>query len=229
MRGLALLTALLSLPLAIIHAPSARASSLAIASPAYSMVIGPLLLRQYTGRAEMNLNNEASMIVEGSYALPGEALFNEELTQNPGESFMVDGGHEMSLLIARYSEPVTLSGFYWVLGGGWREMRATWKRPINDQTADYTLTETTEVDGDNRFTTQQEFIGGTLHGRLGYRYIASFMPVIIGGQLGLRHFNPKIQDIGDETTLPPDESDARLLRRRVITSGSLELTLGVML
>jgi hypothetical protein len=209
-----------------LSAQQAAANNVVVTVPVVSVPIAPVAVRQATLRTEFNLAGQASVMTEFSMIQTGEGLGSADQKKNPGESLRMDSGNELTLLFARYSSPGNLAGFYWVLGGGWRQAKTTWTRPINDDTAEYSLTATTRVDGRNRFVSAQESTGNTLHARLGYRYVGSSIPFIIGGQLGVRHFNSHVQDTGNDTTIPLNDTDKTKLRYRLMTAGAMELSLG---
>lgn len=212
--------------LTIAAATSARADGPVITAPITNIPITPLAVQQTTLRAEFNLAGEASMQAEASFVRPSEGLAPAAIDRNPGESLVVDSGQEVAILFARYSQPYQLMGFYWALGAGWRDVHSVWKRPITDNTSQYSLASTVDIDGKNRFVSEQVSQGNTLHARLGYRTTMPYIPIILGGQLGVRHFNSVVHDAGDDSTVPLNDDDKTSLRHRMMTYGSLELSAG---
>ncbi|MCX6126312.1 MAG: hypothetical protein NTV34_16385 [Proteobacteria bacterium] len=93
---------------------------------------------------EYNAGNEAGIALEAGMIGTSEELGTKEVGET-GNSMKVSGV-QASLLLSRYSEPTRLGGFFWTLGGGYRQYAAEWKkRPVAQETE--TRLSATDEDG----------------------------------------------------------------------------------
>ncbi len=182
-----------------------------------------------SGRMEFNLMAEGSMALEVS-GQKAEEQISEERQLTTRES-MIAGGKAASLIIARYTQPQSMSGFFWALGAGFREERADWRvEPSNKDVAAKSLS----TDRDGLLNHRALLKGGTVHGRLGYRYSGTSYPFMIGGYIGARHFQASVKDVeaSDEdsnvTITAMTEYEKEKLRRRSGTSSESTIEVGVM-
>ena len=156
----------------------------------------PLPLAQSVGKLEYNLGGKASIAIEGAYSHPDER-YSDKAVASTGESLHAEG-RAITVLISRFSRPQTMSGFYWSLGVGYREMTAQWKALADpaDPEVNFSL-----VDSQGYLDHQAHLSGMTGHGRLGYRYVPDW-PFMFGIFLGARHFQNKVEDAVDQNGNP---------------------------
>jgi len=95
-------------------------------------------------------------------------------------------------LIARYSEPQSLSGFFWSLGGGYRQYNAEWKKKPEDADKEPRMS-MTDDDG----YLHHRVVGSGVVGvaRVGYRFIPAEWPIALGAHIGMRHMNSTVKDV----------------------------------
>lgn len=151
------------------------------------------ITRDSTLRFEYNLAAKASLLVEGAFTGTDEDLMDDEIKET-GNSLITKSG-EISVMFARYSNATTMSGFYWAMGPGYRQMRATWKRTPDAtyslQGEQYQIVAPDEL---GKVTSEMTSSGVTGHARAGYRYLGESVPLSIGAYVGLRHFQNKFVD-----------------------------------
>ncbi len=142
-----------------------------------------------TINAQFNLAGHATLAIEGMMKGKSEEA-TAKSEKAAGESRLAKG-RGGAIIISRYSEPASMSGFHWGLGAGYREEEIKWRVQPNqaDPAVNYTL-----VDSENKLSHDAELRGATGHARAGYRYAATSVPFIIGAYLGLRHYQPGITD-----------------------------------
>jgi hypothetical protein len=188
--------------------------------------------RETNGHLEANLAGKATVSVEGGVRRKGDDVTAKE-TSETSESIESEG-RGGAILISRYSDGMSMSGFYWGLGVGYREIDATWTvKPEGDdpQVNSYYLNQS---DGTLRHRAQLR--GTTGHIRGGYRYVGEEIPFTIGAFVGARHFQAGVKDAeADEDSRDSSRTvdDAAMtdrekerLRRRYTTSPELALELG---
>lgn len=167
-------------------------------------------------RAEYNLG-KASLSADWVEWL-GEVGKREELTQSeleehPNDS-MTSQGRELTLMVSRYKNSASMSGFHWGLGAGYRQVRAMWKKSA-------------ALMGDDPLTHNFVVSGPTYSGRLGYRYVGKDMGFMVGTYLGVRHFQNAVEDTEltqGETAL--SENDKNSLKRRMMSAMRIGLEMG---
>jgi hypothetical protein len=179
--------------------------SLMLGLPLASTERGPI------GRVELNIYGKGSIAIEGSSEVLAEDLLRSQVAES-GESMMTKGG-QMSLFYFRYSKPVSMAGWYYGFGLGYHEESVNWHRRTS--ALGIALADASFV---NHSATLR---GPTGHGRLGYRYVGTDVPMLVGGYFGLRHFQASVKDGQSnddaETTSAPiamgDSEKTRLLNR----------------
>jgi hypothetical protein len=178
---------------------------------------------------EFNLMGEGSLALEIS-GQKAEEQIAEERQLTTRES-MVAGGKAASIIVSRYSHPQSMSGFFWALGAGLREERADWRvQPSDKDTGAKSL----RTDQDGLLNHRASLKGGTVHGRLGYRYSGTSYPFMIGGYIGARHFQASVNDLGGDsedsnvTITAMTDYEKEKLRRRSGTSSESTIEVGVM-
>lgn len=145
---------------------------------------------------ELNIADEAGIALEAAALGQVEELDQKEIEET-GNSMKVKG-YQASMLISRYSESTRLGGFFWSLGGGYRQYSGEWKKRPEKQETSLRL-ESADNDG---YLHHRVTGSGTLaHARVGYRYVAAEWPLAIGGHVGVRHMNSTIKD----TEVKPEE------------------------
>lgn len=172
------------------------------------------MTRDAAFRGELNWES-ASFSVEG--AVMGEAEeYSEEKLLLTGDS-MVTSGRQAAILVSRYSNQANMSGWFWTLGAGARQMDGLWR--TNPSTLAYMTGINLVRDESGKVLHRYRATGATGHGRLGYRWVSQSVPLAIGGHVGVRHFDGKFEDVEpidrDFTALAVDEKAS--LRRRYMT------------
>lgn len=177
---------------------------------------GPLLSfdSQAGIRVEKNLNNVATLTFEGVYQSRDERLSEKDMEQS-GEDSLVTSGREYMLLVSRYSQPQRLAGFFWSLGAGYRSLDADWHTTPDEELLNLYQD---NLDENGKATHRVRLNGVTGHGRMGYRYVGNNWPILIGVQLGLRHFQGGLEDDEevDGRELSNEQEDK--IRRRFTTT-----------
>lgn len=179
--------------------------SLMLGLPLASTARGPV------GRVELNLYGKGSLAVEGSSEVLAEDLLRSQVAES-GESMMTKGG-QMSLLYFRYSKPASMAGWYYGMGLGYHEESVQWHRRTS--APGIALADASYVNH------SASLRGPTGHGRVGYRYVGTDVPMLVGGYFGLRHFQASIsdskpEDYAESSVAPVAMSEAertRLLNR----------------
>jgi hypothetical protein len=156
------------------------------------------MARDTVMRMELNLAGKASLALEGMMQGKHEELDDKERKES-GES-LIDEGKGAALFIARYTNPMSMTGFYWGLGLGYREETVQWRVKPSDKDKDVNMA---LLDENDMLNHNAEMKGVTGHARAGYRYAGTDIPLLIGGYLGVRHFQPgakdaKAKDGGDD-------------------------------
>lgn len=145
---------------------------------------------QFFGRLEFNVASRVALGLEVSVSPAHENLADREIESTGGDS-LVSSGREASLLVSRYSQPTRLAGFFWTLGGGYRQSVAHWSRtPPSSYSID-----THALDEDNRAAHYVRADGAVVHARAGYRYVFEALPLHACLRLGYRHFEAKVSDV----------------------------------
>lgn len=148
--------------------------------------------RDMLAHVEFNLGGRASIGIEGGITRPGDDMSEKQMDEE-NERVKTEGWGA-AVMFSRYSNGGSMSGFYWMLGAGYREVKASWDVEQEDsdpQAKNYAAL----VDP----TTQQLHHDATLKGmtghlRVGYRYVGEEVPISCGLFVGLRHFQPSVDD-----------------------------------
>lgn len=172
------------------------------------------LTRDAAFRGEINTES-ASFSVESAYMGTAEEYSEEKLLLT-GDS-MITSGRQAAILVSRYTNQANMSGWFWTLGAGARQMDGIWK------TSPSTLALMTGIsliqDDAGKVLHRYKATGATGHARAGYRWVSQSIPLAIGGHVGIRHFDGKFEDVEpveqDYTPLAVDEKAS--LRRRYMT------------
>ncbi|MEY4630213.1 MAG: hypothetical protein RIQ81_333 [Pseudomonadota bacterium] len=172
------------------------------------------LTRDAAFRGEYNLKG-ATIAVEGATMMEAEEYTEDKMAET-GDSMISKGGH-VSVLLSRYSQPSNMSGWFWTLGAGVRDMKGTWK--TNPSALALSSGMALITDDAGKVIHEYTARGLTAHARTGYRWVAQSIPLSIGGGLGLRHFDARFEDkaeLSPEASAMSDE-DKATLRRRYMT------------
>lgn len=189
------------------------------------VVTAPLLQVGPEGRARVEAN------VGGWYglALEGSFVRDEGVPNDDGDVLSRRGG-EVAVYLSRYSTPSKISGFYWGLGFGWRQMAAQWvKGPAKDTPQDALALMDPETE---KITYEVEAQGWSAHGRIGYRYVPDSFPGALGIFVGMRHFQnklsgPSVEGAEDGQTAILGRREQRSLQRRLVNGLEPGIELGV--
>lgn len=180
---------------------------------------------------DVNLGAHAALGLEATYMRRGEEI-GEETQAETNESLLTDG-MGATLLLSRFSNGPTLSGFYYSLGLGYRQQTAQWavEPDANDPDVDLAL-----VDDEDRLNHDAVMKGPTAHIRIGYRYVGDEIPFSFGFYVGVRHFQSAVEDRDVQSDDPRRRADVPYatmtekekdgLKKRFATSPEPGLELG---
>ena len=76
-------------------------------------------------KAEWNLRGNGSLGIELNMMGESEMYSDKEIEEKNGDSMMMKGS-QASILYSMYSKPKTLSGGYWTVGLGYRQVQGFW-------------------------------------------------------------------------------------------------------
>lgn len=187
--------------------------------------------KETVARLEFNLAGQGALSIEGTMKKKRQEISEKE-QQETGESLEAEG-YAAAMHISRYSSGMDMSGFFWSLGVGYREERLKWTvaPEDNDPQANFSL-----VNDKNLFDHEATAKGTTGSLRVGYRFVGSSVPIIVGIYLGARHFQAGVEDAeakeGDQAsydqnaTDPMTDREKERLRRRVTTAPDAGLEVG---
>lgn len=180
---------------------------------------------------EYNVEKTFGLALEAAALGETEMLTKSEIDKT-GDSLKVKGS-QVSLLFTRYSEPTRLGGFFFALGGGYRQYTADWKKKPDEKTTALQL----ESADDNGYLHHRiQGSGATGHARVGYRWVAAEWPVSVGGHLGIRHVSSNVKDVEVDQEKQKElnlhysasnEVERKTLKNKVMTSPDLAIELGV--
>jgi hypothetical protein len=179
--------------------------------------------REGQAKFEYNLNSKGSLALEFAYLSKGEDLNQTELEESPNAS-LESQGWSSQLLWSRYTQPSRMAGFFWGLGAGYRQVSASWqKNPHLEAPEQLQL-----IGEDGTLTHEVLAKGYTVEARMGYRYVGQEWGVVLGGFLGLRHFENQVKNKNSDPELFPDlhTEDENSLRHRMMSALYPSLELG---
>ncbi len=184
----------------------------------------PIIAPESTASLEVNLRGLGVISVEGSFRRETELLDKEEIDAMPTATLLTRE-HQWRLLFSRYSNPMRMSGLFWTMGVGYRQSDVRWRKGIEDGDSDILAA---YLDEQSTVYHEARLSGMTGHLRLGYRYVGESVPFIVGGYIGIRHFQSGIKDTKQEdpTVAPLTTRESNDLRRRFMTSFEPALSLG---
>jgi hypothetical protein len=184
---------------------------------------------QSTAHLEFNLWGEAGLAFEGTYIHRANDVTEKEAIAT-NDDYLETHGRQFAVLISRYSEPMDLGGFYWTIGAGYREIESTWV--VNPTDDDMGMDMSLVNDDDGKLYHDATMSGVTGHGRLGYRYIGTSYPVVIGSYFGLRHYASGVEDVVDgngrvaDGNAPMTDYEKIRLSRRFQTRPEISVEMG---
>ena len=162
---------------------------------------------------EYNLSGSGSLGVELLIVQEGEVFTEDEVAEQNGDSLMVKGS-ELALSYSSYSNVSKMSGGYWSLGLGYRQLQADWTRGPSEDFSPVGVS----LDGDGKFKHELNSSGATAHARVGYRYVANSFPLAIGAYVGIRHYQNQFEDRESDTAISTPEVDQEGLSRRMMSA-----------
>ena len=189
--------------------------SLLVGLPIASTERGPV------GRLELNLYGIASLALEGSTERLDEDM-SKAAVERTGESMLTKGG-QVSVFAFRYTRPLSMAGFYYGAGLGYHEESVNWRKPTT--AAGSTLVEASLINHNAALT------GPTGHVRIGYRYVGSEYPLLIGTYIGAKHYQATVNDgsggSADGTPFVPlSDNDKEHLLHRFQTTAEFGIEVG---
>lgn len=170
------------------------------------------------GRVEFNLVGKGTLAIEGMAMGPHDQI-DPKVHSQTGETLLASG-RGAALFLARYTQPISMAGFYYGFGVGYREEAMKWrvKPEAGVRPAKLSL-----LDQGQMLNHDASLHGPTGHARCGYRYVSTDVPFTIGGYLGVRHFQASAADVdhnaadttSENVTYSPlsDSERAKLIRR----------------
>ena len=178
---------------------------------------------------EFNLRGQAGIAVEATYVHRNDDVSKSE-AEDTNDDTLQNEGRQAAIFISRYSEASRMAGFYWTLGMGYRSQDVDWEVEPDGADEDIDLSLVQETTGKLRH--EATLTGITGHGRLGYRYIGTSVPFIVGGYGGLRHWSVGAQDrlgednVANEGVAPLTNQEKGRLNRRFTTRPELGIEIG---
>ncbi len=166
-----------------------------------------------TMRMELNLLGDGSLTLEGQYSRESELLSKN---QKKTDGSLKSTSTQASLIYTRYTNNKQMSGFYLGFGAGYRQDSNVWKA-VEARPA-YGLSSETSREKASEFKAN----GLIYQARGGYRFIGERVPILIGGFLGVRHYDVKLQKEKDDkpSTHNKNISDEKFERyKNLVTTG----------
>lgn len=184
----------------------------------------PIIAPESTASLELNLKGLGVLSLEGSFKRESELLDKEEQEAVPTAS-LISYDHQWRFLFSRYSNPMRMSGMFWTMGVGYRTTDVRWRKGLEDGDATFLAA---YLDEQNTVYHEARLSGMTGHLRLGYRYVGESVPFIVGGYIGIRHFQSGVKDSKPEDLdiAPLSTNESNDLRRRFMTSLEPALSVG---
>lgn len=161
---------------------------------------------------EYNLSGLGGLGLEVLLTQEGEEFTDEEVLEKNGDSLIVRG-NELALTYSVYSNAKKMSGGYWTLGVGYRQMQADWSRGPSEEFTPSGVS----LDSDGKFKHELVSSGVSARGRVGYRYVADSLPLMLGAYIGLRHYENKFEDRESDDAVETPEKDLESLSRRMMS------------
>ena len=173
-------------------------------------------------KGEWNLRGNGSIGLELNMMSEGEMYSDKEIEEKNGDSLMMKGS-QVAVLYSQYSNPKSLSGGYWTLGVGYRQVKGTWDQtPTPDQDI-----QGASLNADGKVRHVLSGAGPTAQVRTGYRYVAESIPLSVGAYIGIRHFQSTIEDAEESGTVTTSAEDLTALQRRMMSHLEPGIELGL--
>lgn len=176
-------------------------------------------------RFEFNIANKMGLGMEAGFSTQQDTASTDGYPAGMPEDTKTFSNREFGVIVARYTNPAVLGGFYWLGGLGYRQTDISWNRNVS---GDVMTANSFRADSNGQVQHAMTAKGTAMHVRGGYRYVAESFPMTFGLYAGLRHFNSSVNDTGatDSATDPVSLStsgDRNGIKRQLMTS--LEMTL----
>jgi hypothetical protein len=173
-------------------------------------------------KAEWNLRGRGALGLEANMMSESELYSDKEIEEKNGDSLMMKAS-QLAILYSQYSNPKMLSGGYWSVGLGFRQVKADW---------DQTPTPNQDIQGaslnaEGKVRHALTGSGPTGHIRTGYRYVAESIPFSVGAYIGLRHFQSTVKDETQSGAVITNEDDLLALQRRMMSRLEPGIELGL--
>ena len=82
-----------------------------------------------------------------------------------------------------------MSGGYWSIGAGYRQLKADWQRTVLEE---------------SKVRHYLKSSGATVRGRIGYRLVGDTLPFTLGAYIGIRHYSNNFSDdVSDDSDRQP--------------------------
>ncbi|WP_141736342.1 hypothetical protein [Oligoflexus tunisiensis] len=173
-------------------------------------------------KAEWNLRGYGSLGLELNMMGESEMYSDKEIEEKNGDSLMMKAS-QVALLYSQYSNPKRLSGGYWSIGFGYRQVKGYWDQtPVADQDI-----QGASLNADGKVRHALEGSGPTAQVRTGYRYVAESIPFSVGAYIGIRHFQSTMKDAEETGTVLTNPEDLTSLQRRMMSHLEPGIELGL--
>ena len=165
--------------------------------------------REAKGAIGYNMGDYGVFSLEVGIMPEEEELGESERKEKPDDSLLTRG-QEAKVMLSQYNNTSQMSGFFWAVGLGYRQVDFDWITTQND------------LDTGEKSLYQAQAQGPIAETRGGYRYVNEDWGFLAGIYLGIRHFENQIADTNTEADeldyQPIDESSKKNLRERFMTS-----------
>lgn len=173
-------------------------------------------------KAEFNLRGNGALGIEFNVMGESELYSDKEIDEKNGDSLLMKAS-QVALLYSQYGNPKMLSGGYWAVGLGYRQVKGSWEQtPGAEQDI-----QGISLNAEGRMNHKLEGSGPTGHIRCGYRYVAESIPFSVGAYIGLRHFQSKMKDVAQAGSVTTSEEDLTGLQRRMMSHLEPGIELGL--
>lgn len=168
--------------------------------------------REAVTKFEWNLKGAGALGLELAVRSEAEVFTKTEIEERNGDSLMMKST-ALAVTYSRFGNPKMMSGGFWGLGLGYRQMQADLLR-ASDLSQDGQV----GLNGNSQLSQELSGNGVTGHARVGYRYVAESLPLSVGAYIGLRHFQNKMEEKDKvEGSTAVDEAEIKSLERRFMS------------
>lgn len=130
-------------------------------------------------KVEWNLKRQGSLSLEGGRYSVESYGTDTDHSSNQNSEFIKMNGYDFKAMIHRYSNGSHMSGFFWGLGVGSRRILIDWNKENSGALDHYLL----------------EASGTIVEARLGFRYVAKDLGLILGVFGGMRYFRNSVHNV----------------------------------